>query len=181
MILDATAGWRRMWHKKQVNTIIYSDIEKQLKPKPTIFADNRKLPFKGSSFSTIFFDPPHDIGRDDSDLLTMGKLRLKEAKATERRLHTYYGLQYVKTVNDMIKLIYYSQKEFYRVLEDGGLLWLKWCNVAMPLDRVLAIFSDWIILLKQPVTSEFHTMGKSQTYWVCLLKEKRESVQTTLA
>jgi hypothetical protein len=180
MILDATAGNRTMWQTKKSENIIYADREKKLKVKPTIFADNRELPFRAETFTSIFFDPPHDIGADDSDLLTMGKMRLKEAKATERRLHTYYGLYYVKTVNDMIKLIYYVQKELFRVLQYGGLLWLKWNEIAIPLERILAIFNGWRILLKIPVSSETHTLGKKQTYWVCLTKEKKETVQTTL-
>ena len=180
MILDATAGNRTMWHHKKSPHIIYSDREKGLKIKPTIFADNRKLPFKDETFTIIFFDPPHDIGADDSDILGMGKLRLKEAKATEKRLHTYYGLYHVKTIPQMIELIYRSQKEFWRVLQNGGLLWLKWNEIAMKLDRILAIFADWRILLKLPIQSQTHTLGTKQTYWVCLMKEKKEDKQVTL-
>lgn len=180
MILDATAGNRTMWKHKKCEGIIYSDIEKNLKVKPTIFADNRQLPFRDETFSTIFFDPPHDIGVDDSDILTMGKFALKEARATEKRLHTYYGLYYIKTVDDMIKLLYYTQKEFMRILKYSGLLWLKWNDVAMQLNRVLAIFADWKILLIIPQTSTSHTMGTKQTYWVCMIKEKKETKQVTL-
>ena len=180
MILDATAANRTMWKTKNTENIIYIDLEKKLKQKPTIFADNTNTPFLSSSFDTIFYDPPHDIGKDDSDLLTMGKLQLKEAKATEHRLHTYYGLYYIKTVNDMIKHVYKAQKEFHRILKHDGLVWLKWCEVKMKLTRILRIWTDWNVLIIINCTDPTHTMGKQQTYWICLTKKKREIVQTTL-
>jgi len=180
MILDATAGNRTMWQTKKAEDIIYIDIEKQLKIKPTIFADNTNTPFLSEIFDTIFYDPPHIIGKDDSDLLGIGKLRLKELKATEHRLHTYYGLCYVQTVNDMIKMLYHAQKEFKRILKQDGLLWLKWNEVNMPLKRIIRIFTDWTVLMEINVTDPTHTMGKAQTYWICLTKKEKEIMQTTL-
>ena len=180
MILDATAGNKTMWKHKTSDSIIYIDLERKLQHKPTIFADNTNTPFLSSSFDTIFYDPPHDIGRDDSDLLGIGKLRLKELKKTEHRLHTYYGLYYVKTVNDMIKMLYKTQKELKRILKDDGLLWLKWNEVAMPLKRIIRIFTGWTVLIEINTTDPTHTMGKARTYWICLTKEKREGKQTEL-
>jgi len=180
LILDATAGNRTMWKTKNAENIVYIDVEKRLAKKPTIFADNTNTPFLPETFDTIFYDPPHDIGRDDSDLLGMGKLRLKEAKRSEHRLHTYYGLHYIKTVNDMIKMLYHAQKELHRILKQDGLLWLKWNEVKMPLKRILRIFTDWTVLLEINLSDPTHTMGKKQTYWICLTKKKRDIVQTTL-
>jgi len=59
VILDATAGNRKMWRKKDYLDIIYLDIEKGLEVKPTIIADNTQTPFKDKTFHTIFYDPPH--------------------------------------------------------------------------------------------------------------------------
>jgi len=180
LILDATAGNRTMWKHKTSDSIIYIDLERKLKHKPTIFADNTNTPFLSSSFDTIFFDPPHDYGRDDSDILGMSRIQKKYAKKTEKRLHSYYGWKYVPTRVEMIKLLYNAQKEFHRILKNDGLLWLKWCELKFTIDRVLAIFHEWTELLRVPVTSTSHTMGQAQTYWICLTKEKREDTQTEL-
>jgi len=180
MILDATAGNRTMYISKKTETIIYIDIEKQLKIKPTIYADNTNTPFLSEIFDTIFYDPPHDYGRDDSDLLGIGKLHYKELKATEHRLHTYYGYKYTPNRLSMIKLLYGANKEFNRILKDDGLLWLKWCELKLSLNRMLRIFDNFAVLMIISVTDPTHTMSKAQTYWICLTKQKREDVQTAL-
>jgi hypothetical protein len=76
--------------------------------------------------------------------------------------------------------LYRAQKEFHRILKDDGMLWLKWNTLLISINRVLALFDLWFVMLKLPVKSPTQTAGKSQTYWVCLMKEKREVVQTAL-
>lgn len=180
MILDATAGNRTMWKCKSIEHIIYLDIERKLGTKPTIFADNTNTPFLPGQFDTIFYDPPHTYGRDDEDILNMSKLQIKYAKKAEKRLHTYYGWKYVQDRASMLKLLFGANKEFNRILKNNGLLWLKWCELQLSIDRMLAIFDNFTVMMKLPVTSQQHTMGKSQMYWVCLAKIKREGVQSTL-
>ena len=180
MILDATAGNRTMWKHKNAEAIIYIDIEKKLEIKPTIFADNTNTPFLSEIFDTIFYDPPHDYGRDDADLLGIGKIMLKQLKASEHRLHTYYGYKYTSNRVSMIKLLYGANKEFNRILKEGGLLWLKWCELKLPLNRMLRIFDNFTVLMIISVTDPTHTMSKHQTYWICLTKKEKEIVQATL-
>lgn len=179
MILDATAGNRTMWQKKNIKDIIYLDIEKMIKVKPIIYADNTSTPFLPGSFDTIFYDPPHDYGRDDTDILEMSRTQLKCARKHERRLHNYYGYKYAKNRVTMIKLLYGANKEFNRILKDEGLLWLKWCEIKLPVHRMLTIFDNFTVLMLLPITSPQHTMGKQQTYWVCMKKKLSETAQSS--
>jgi len=178
MILDATAGNRTMYETKDVNKIIYIDIEKQLWRKPTIYADCTRTPFKPKTFHTIFFDPPHDWGAEPFDF--------EQGKFTKRRQwartypfqFTYYGWDKYKNRTQLIKFIYNAQKEFLRILKDDGLLWLKWNEVRIPLNNILAIFKNWQILMILRVNDPTHTASEHQTYWVCMCK--KEGYQTEL-
>jgi len=172
MILDATAGNRTIYENKNSPNIIYIDIQKQLLKKPTIFADNTQTPFLSKTFDTIIYDPPHDYGCKPGDFYTMPNLRKKHARLQGLKGVCYYGVEIYKTKQQLIAHIYKAQKEFYRILKDDGLLWLKWNEVRIPLNRILAIFTDWRVLLRLPVSSPQQTMGKHQTYWVCMEKKK---------
>jgi len=178
MILDATAGNRTMYETKNVKSIIYIDIEKQLWRKPTIFADCTRTPFKSKTFHTIFFDPPHTWGRPTFDFKTARFLKSRQWAREHPYGHTYYGWDKYKNRQELIAFIYRAQKEFLRILRDDGLLWLKWCEVDIPLLHILAIFENWRILLKLNIEDPTHTFGKGQTYWICMCK--KEGYQTEL-
>jgi len=178
MILDATAGNRSMWQHKNTESIIYIDIEKRLAVKPTIFCDNTNTPFLDNTFDTIFYDPPHYYRTDDSDLLTMTRAEIKLDMKFKHRLHTYYGSRFARYKHQIIRNTYLAQKEFMRILAPDGLLWIKWCETKLTLKRILSIFAEWQILMIINVADPTHTMGKYQTYWVCLCKKNIGGEQT---
>ena len=177
-ILDATAGNRTMWTYKNSENIIYIDIEKGLWNKPTIYADCTQTPFKDKQFHTIFFDPPHDWGGEPFDFnrakhaLTRSWIRKHPYETT------YYGWDKFKRKREIIKFIYWAQKEFTRILEDDGLLFVKWCEVNIPLNRFIALFINWRLLMEIPVSDKQHSYGESKTYW--LIFEKKRWMEPSL-
>jgi len=181
MILDATAGNRTMWELKDYPNIIYSDMERKLKNKPTLYADNTTLPFLDGIFDTIFYDPPHNWGGGDEP----NPIYPSEIKKWKQKhvpfAFTYYGWDKYKTRVGLFRHVYAAQKEFQRVLKPDGLLWFKWNEMRIPLDRILACFSDWLTLLTLRVNDVSHTASEHQTFWICFAKEKGKGVQTTLA
>jgi len=179
MILDATAGNRTMYETKDVNKIIYIDIEKQLWRKPTIFADCTRTPFKPKTFHTIFFDPPRTYRANHPTYLNVSKRIRKAIHRYKPFADVYYGWDKYKNRQELIAFIYRAQKEFLRILRDDGLLRLKWCEVDIPLHNILAIFQNWRILLKLNIEDPTHTFGKGQTYWICMCK--KEGYQTELS
>ena len=84
-ILDATAGNRVIWAKKNDLPIVFIDIEKRLERKPTMFADSRQLPFQDSMFHTVFFDPPHAWAFDSMFYSFPNEQLLKAQYATVTR------------------------------------------------------------------------------------------------
>jgi hypothetical protein len=181
MILDATAGNRTMWKHKNTENIIYIDIEKKLSCKPTIFADNTNTPFLSEIFDTIFYDPPHVIRGGEDLFFSHPDISKRVLTTMGLKGVVFYGVGRYTTKQAFITHVYRAQKEFYRILKNGGLLWLKWNEVDISLNRILSIFADWHELLRIYVRSPLQTIGKAQTYWVCLTKEKREDSQTALS
>jgi hypothetical protein len=180
MILDATAGNRTMYECKQTDSIIYIDMEKKLKVKPTIFADNTNTPFLDATFDTIFYDPPHLWGNKEGYTPFYPKEYKKWASEHKPFAFTYYGWDKYQSREALIAHIYRAQKEFARIIKPNGLLWLKWNETRIPLNRILTIFAEWHVLLILRINDITQTWGTAQTFWVCLTKKKGEMKQTTL-
>jgi len=180
MILDATAGNRTMWLYKNCPDIIYTDIEKKLKNKPTIYADNTNTPFLPQTFDTIFYDPPHNWGGGDEPNPVYPSEIKKWAQKHKPFAFTYYGWDKYKTRVALMAHVYHAQKEFMRILKDDGLLWFKWNEMRIPVDRILACFTDWVQLLTLRVDDVSHTAGKGQTFWICFTKKREKTQQSTL-
>jgi hypothetical protein len=180
MILDATAGNRTMWKDKPPENTVFIDIERKLEVKPDIFADNSTTPFFDKVFDTIFYDPPHMVADKSSFYVFPDAKSFKARWPDYGEIPRYYGGDRYKNQQELIVHIYKAQKEFYRILKDDGLLWLKWNETVIPVRRVLALFDMWKDLLILPIKAPSQTAGTKQTYWVCMRKEKREYVQATL-
>ena len=168
-----------MYETKAVNSIVYIDIQKKLWRKPTIFADCTCTPFKPKTFHTIFFDPPHYWGSKPGRFYTFPNLTPKQMKTMKLKGNVYCGVEIYKTRSALIKFIYNAQKEFLRILRDDGLLWLKWSELEIPLNNILAIFKNWRILLKLPIQKPQHNIGEAQTYWVCMCKKQGYQTELT--
>jgi len=180
MILDATAGNRTMWRYKDSEYIIYIDMEKKLEVKPTIFAVNINTPFLDKLFDTIFYDPPYGWGEGIPLYKYPDAASVPYWVSKYMNAPRYYGWDKFNNQQELIVHLYRAQKEFHRILKDDGVLWLKWNIVKIPIHRVLAIFDLWFIMLELPVKAPTQTAGKGQTYWICLMKQKRDYVQSTL-
>jgi len=180
MILDATAGNRTIYEKRNCENIIYIDMERELNTKPTLFADNTLTPFRDQTFDTILYDPPFDYGDKPFDHHFQRLAIHKEYIRHKPFCTTYYGWDKYKTLQELIVHIYKAQKEFYRILKDDGLVWVKWGELIMPANRIIAIFANWDLLMQIHVTDPTHTFGKTKTYWMMFSKKREKEVQTTL-
>jgi len=180
MILDATAGNRTLWKTKNIEYMIYIDMERKLEVPPTIFADNTNTPFSNKVFDTIFYDPPHMFGDVSSFYVHPDAESFKKKWQGYGEIPRYYGGDKYKNQQELIVHIYRAQKEFHRILKDDGLIWLKWNETKVTLRKILALFEDWNVLIAVPIKAPSQTAGTRQTYWCCLSKEKREYVQDTL-
>ena len=180
VILDATAGNRTMWKHKNTENIIYIDIETKLERKPTIFADNTNTPFLSETFDTIFYDPPFMAGRGKGSFFSCPDISKRVQTTMGLKGATFYGVGRYKSKQALIAHVYRAQKEFKRILKDDGSLWFKWSEADISLNRILSLFADWYELLRIYVRSPLQTIGKAQTYWVCLTKKERETTQTAL-
>jgi len=170
--LDATAGNRIMYEAKIHDSIIYIDVERKLERKPDIYADNRCLPFRSESFSTVFYDPPYYWMQGTSfygipDAETYHKVH----PADNRKFPPYYGVDKIKSRTQCISAIFRAQREFRRVLTADGLLWFKWCDFAIPLRNIIALLDEWVLLLKFELADKNQQRGTRQTYWCCFGKQ----------
>ena len=181
-VLDATAGNRVVWRCKDPDGIIFLDLEKRLERKPTIFADNRCLPFRDKSFHTILFDPPHawafkSIFWGFPDRETFSRNHPNDP----RQYPTYYGMERYRTKSALLKAIYEAQREFLRVLVDDGLLWFNWSELKMEANRILVLFDEWTELIRLRVVSPNQQLSDCTNYWIALAKARLQFQQVRIS
>lgn len=180
MILDATAGNRTIYTTKDVDAIIYLDMERKLERKPTIFADNTKTPFLDKTFDTVFYDPPHAYGVKTGRHVHPSKQAAMEKGVDPNDVSCYYGWDKYNTQMQLIGHVHRAQKEFRRILKDDGLLWLKWNEVCIRINTIMHLFDDWVEVMRVTVSLSVRPAGTRATYWVCLSKKRGKLRQTTL-
>lgn len=159
-VLDVCCATRAMWFNKQDDRVLYCDIRKgsrvvdvgtpgtkgrsDLIVEPDKIEDFRNLSFPDNSFYHVVFDPPHFY---------------KGAGKTGRIAFCYGLLK--ETWQDDIKKGF---SECFRVLKPNGTLIFKWCEVEIPLKKVLCLTEY------SPLYG--HRSGKkAQTHWVAFIKE----------
>lgn len=181
MILDATAGNRTIWRKKDSDLVIYMDMEKKLTIKPTIFADNTQIPFIDGCCDNVFFDPPHAYGVYTGRHVHPSIVAAAEKGVDKSMVSAYYGWDKYKTQMALLNYVFKAQKEFKRILKCDGLLWLKWNEVCVHIGTVLHLFEDWIEMMRIEIAREVHPAGTRSTYWICMCKKKRRDMQLRLS
>jgi len=170
MILDATASNQTMYETKQHDNIIFLDIERKLERKLDILADDRCLPFQENSLHTILFDPPYYWTTGKPDFYGIPDAKTFNSTWFEnRKFPRYYGTDKYQTRSQLIKYLCQTLHEFKRVLTFNGLLWVKWCESILSLNRFLALFNEYELLLKIEVKDKAQTQGNQQTYWLCFI------------
>lgn len=180
MILDATAGNRTMWLTKDVEGIIYIDMEKKLTVKPTIFCSNINTPFPNGTFTSIFYDPPHFYNDTGSFYSIPDKETYLKKWQGYGEIPRYYGGDKYKTQMALLHHIFDAQKEFQRILTTNGLLWLKWNETYITIHTVMHLFEHWHELLRIPVRLNNPNRTTKQTYWICMCKKEQKLIQTEL-
>jgi DNA modification methylase len=180
LILDATAANRTMWINKDVEHIIYMDMEKKLTVKPDIFCMNTQSPFRDATFDIIFYDPPHFFNDTGSFYSIPDKETYLKKWQGYGEIPRYYGGDKYKTQAALIHHVFDAQKEFQRILKPDGLLWLKWNETYITIHTVMHLFENWSELLRIPVRLSNPNRTQKQTYWVCLCKKKQKLVQVQL-
>ena len=163
-ILDATAGFRMMWFNKHEPHTIYLDQRPECEP--DIVGDFRDLKqFPDKTFRLIIWDPPHVINKNGITTIT----------------HQRYfgGLEPESWQADLKQ----GFAELWRVLDDFGVLNLKWSTLNIPSNKLLDLFPVKPLVYQISANHERKEKGKrirkDVTLWFCFMKienEKKEGV-----
>jgi len=175
-VLDATAGNRCMWDKKENNYIVFIDIEPELSIKPDFIMDCTNTGFPDNSFNIIFFDPPHSYGRTkNTGVHQTPNYEVQKQKGWH--IGAYYGFDKFPTKRALIAFIHKAQKEFYRIIKPGGVLWFKWSEIHSTLDAMLCLFDKWDLVMKFEVAYQRRVKGNT-TWWVMMMPIEKQTKRT---
>lgn len=151
-ILDACCGSRMFWFDKQNKNVIFTDIRdedeilcdgRKLSIHPDMIADCTKLPFTDKSFKLVVLDPPH--------LRRVGE-------------NSWMMKKYGRLPEDCPTFINNAVHESMRVLDDYGVLILKWNENQIKVSRILEAITDYKPLFGHP------TRRNNTTIWLCFMK-----------
>ena len=155
-ILDACCGSKAMWNNKNHPNTLYIDKrifeqhtpqghQKNIIVKPDVLMDFRSLKLKDKSFKMVVCDPPHLTKLGDSGIYC--KLYGKLDKETWKK--------------DLKK----GFNEMWRVLEDYGVLLIKWNNYEITFKELKQLFpTDYLF------ANTKNGAGGSKTKWFCFMK-----------
>jgi SAM-dependent methyltransferase len=176
LILDATVNAARFW-KTSNRPVVGMDINPKVRP--TVVADNRRMPFKNGCFDVVVYDPPHipNQGKDQQkDFNQRFGLVLKSpAKNGYNFSHLYPPFA----------------QEAYRVLKPEGILLCKiadyihghryqWAHVEL-LNAVVAVgftACDCIVKVRRgpivdPRWKHAHHARRQHCYWLVFRKSDK--------
>jgi len=123
---------------------------------------------KGKLPSLIFFDPPHAWGKREHYFVYPRRTPEYIRKYKDKQIPRYYGWNKYPSKRALLKYIHQAQVELARLLRPDGLLWFKWNEMEMSLNRILPILNRFDELMKIYVKAPSQTGGRHQTYWVCM-------------
>jgi len=175
-ILDATVNVGRFW-RNSGRAVIGMDID--FRHRPSLVGDNTAMPFRGSSFDVVVYDPPHipNQGKDkQKDFGTRFGLVRRSSKENHYTFtHTFPPFL----------------EEAYRVLKPEGLLLAKiadyvhhhryqWAHVELvnaatvvgfrPCDCIVKVRKGPII---DPKWKTAHHSRRHHCYWLIFRKSKK--------
>lgn len=144
--------------------------------------DCTKTDFPDNYFHTIFFDPPHYYGRKKNKTIftTPSRRKFEEnwPQHSGRRHPRYYGTDKYKNKKELLNFVFYAQKEFFRIINPSGFLWVKWSDVYIPLSEVITLFKNWYYMMCH-YDNHPEKKADSLTYWLGFMK-KESGLQTDL-
>ena len=175
-ILDATVNGGRFWRGSS-RKIVGLDIEQS--HRPTIVADNTRMPFRDNTFDVVVYDPPHipNQGRDQQKDFTV---RFGLGPRSPKEM----GYTFNHTFPPFVQ-------EAYRVLKPEGILLCKiadyvhhhryqWAHIElinaaretgfMPCDCIVKIRKGPII---DPKWKKAHHTRRQHCYWLVFRKSKK--------
>ena len=139
------------WFDRENPDVVFGDIRneehilcdgRELKIKPDITIDFRKIPFPDNTFKLVVFDPPH----------------LKNVGENSWMFKKYGGLS--KTWKDDIRAGF---GECFRVLQKDGVLIFKWNQDQIKTREILTLTDQ------KPLFG--HPSGRqAKTHWICFMK-----------
>jgi hypothetical protein len=154
-ILDACCGNRSMWFDKNHPNALYIDkrefeqLERQghqskIVVKPDMVMDFRKMSFQDRSFKLVVCDPPHLTKLGDSGI---------------------YCKLYGKLSPDWKTDLKDGFQEMWRVLDDYGILLIKWNDYEISFKELRKLFPT------NPLFANIKNgAGGSKTKWFCFMK-----------
>ena len=154
-ILDAGCGGKHIWFNKKHPNTLYIDKRQEDKGyikgrknwecKPDMIANFKNLPFEDKRFKLIVWDPPHLKGKSQTGYMTKK-----------------YGILHPETWQEELRLGF---KELWRVLDDYGVLTLKFNDFSCSFKELLKQF---------PIEPLYGTRtvqkSRSETRWFCFMK-----------
>jgi hypothetical protein len=154
LILDACCGGRMFWFDKQNPLAVFCDNRtfsgelcdgRTFVVNPDVVADFTALPFDSNTFRLVVFDPPHILRGGDSAWMVKKYGRLPtEWESTIRK----------------------GFDECMRVLDTYGILVFKWCEIQIPLSKILQVVDV------DPLFG--HKSGRAnKTHWLCFIKTQQ--------
>lgn len=161
IILDACCGGRMMWLNKHHPNTIYIDnriaekghIQKGFNPnhevEPDIVMDFRELKFPDKEFKLVVFDPPH--------LTSLTETSIMRKK---------FGCLNSETWQSDLKKAF---SELWRVLDDYGVLLIKWNDIEISYKKLLSLFSEEPLIMN--ITAGQKALKEShRSYWFTFMK-----------
>jgi hypothetical protein len=150
-----------MWYDKHHPNAIYIDnriahkghIQKGFNPghevMPDYLMDFRHMAFKDKSFKMVVFDPPH--------LSTLTESSIMRKK---------FGCLNAETWQDDLKRAF---DECWRVIDDYGVLIIKWNDIEIPYKSLLDKFSEQPLFMNITAGNKALKTG-NRSYWFCFMK-----------
>jgi len=163
MILDATAGNRRMWPNKNPPSTVFIDRELRLARPPTIFADNRYCPFRDDVFDCVIYDPPYYLRNDEGWMFFNPDLKKTPKKGGNPFGH--YGLY--RSKKELFNNLFRASREFLRI---SRRLCFKWGSGDFDLWIVLPFFRPWVEIHRRSMKGRGYKK-KSRGWWVTFIHE----------